>query len=367
MFDYLIVGAGFAGSVLAERLATQAHQSVLLIDRRSHVGGNAYDYYDEHGILIHKYGPHIFHTNARMVFEYLSRFTHWRPYEHRVLTSVDGRLLPFPINRNTLNQLYHMQLDSTQFAAFLAHKAIPLPSVRTAKDLIISQVGVELYEKFFQNYTRKQWNRDADELDAAVTARVATRNSEDDRYFLDTYQAMPLHGYTHLFKNMLAHPLITLKLDTDFMAIKDQVSYRQLIYTGPIDEYFAHCFGALPYRSLDFITHTMHASTFQPVAVINYPNEHEYTRVTEFKHLTGQVHSHTTIMYEYPRTQGDPYYPVRSPESTLVAGRYKTLSRNLPNVHFVGRLGTYQYYNMDQVVAQSLSTFEKITSSVLTY
>ena len=363
MYDYLIVGAGFAGSVLAERLASRANKRVLLIDRRPHIGGNAYDYYDQHGILVHKYGPHIFHTNSRKVLDYLSGFTHWRPYEHRVLTEIDGYLLPFPINRNTINRLYHLNLDASQFSLFLAQKAVAMPTARTARDMVISQVGVELYEKFFKNYTRKQWNCDANELDAAITARVPVRNSLDDRYFLDTYQMMPLHGYTPLFERMLTHPLITLMLNTDFNTVKNQIPYHQLIYTGPIDEFFAYCYGALPYRSLDFVLSTIDTAQFQQVGVINYPNEHEYTRITEFKHLTGQVHVQTSIMYEYPRTQGEPYYPLHSSASKELVNRYKSLALQTPNVHFVGRLGTYQYYNMDQVVAQALATFEKLTQS----
>lgn len=361
IFDYLIVGAGFAGSVLAERLARGSGKKVLLIDKRSHIGGNAYDHYDQNGILVHKYGPHIFHTNSREVFDYLSRFTEWRPYEHRVRANVDGQLVPIPINLDTINQLYGLNLTSFQVEEFFASMAEPREEIRTSEDVVVSRVGQELYEKFFRNYTRKQWDLDPSELDSSVIARVPIRTNRDDRYFTDTYQAMPLHGYTRMFENMLDHPQIKIMLNTDYREIKDYISYREVIYSGPVDEFFDYCYGRLPYRSLQFRFETMNMPLLQPVAVINYPNQHPYTRVTEFKHLTGQEHSKTSLVYEYPCAEGDPYYPIPRPENAELYKKYKALAETTANVHFVGRLATYKYYNMDQVTAQALTLYAKMT------
>ena len=363
MFDYLIVGAGFAGSVLAERLACQAGKKILLVDRRPHIGGNAYDHYDESGLLIHKYGPHIFHTNSAEVVEYLSQFTEWRSYQHRVLASVDGQLVPIPINLDTINQLYGLNLSSFQVEEFFASVAEPRESIRTSEDVVVSKVGRELYEKFFRNYTRKQWGLDPSELDASVTARVPTRTNRDDRYFTDRYQVMPLHGFTRMFEKMLAHPNIKILLQTDYREIKDIIPYQEMIYTGPIDEYFDYRYGKLPYRSLEFHFETLNTGLHQPVAVVNYPNEYAYTRVTEFKHLTGQEHPKTVLVYEFPRAEGDPYYPVPRPENGELYKRYKALADRTRRVHFVGRLATYKYYNMDQVVAQALALFARLTGT----
>ncbi len=365
MFDYLIVGAGFAGSVLAERLATQLAQNVLLIDRRPHIGGNMYDHYDDAGILVHKYGPHIFHTNSRDVFDYLSQFTAWRPYEHRVRASVDGQLVPLPINLDTVNQLYGLQLTTLEVSDFFAARAEPRELVRTSEDAVISKVGRELYEKFFRGYTRKQWGLDPAQLDAAVTARVPTRVNRDDRYFTDTYQAMPRQGYTRLFERLLAHPRIKIMLNTDFREIARIIPYRQLIYTGPIDAFFDYRYGPLPYRSLEFKFETLDVSQAQPVGTVNYPNEHAYTRSTEFKYLTGQEHPKTSVVYEIPQAEGDPYYPIPRPENAALYRRYKALAEATPNVRFVGRLANYQYFNMDQVVAQALKTFRTIAATTL--
>ena len=361
MFDFMIVGAGFAGSVLAERLATGFDKKVLLVDKRQHIGGNAYDYYNEDGILIHKYGPHIFHTNSREVYDYLSRFTEWRPYQHRVLASVEGHLLPIPINLDTVNRLYGLNLTSFQLLEFFASVAEPRDVIRTSEDVIVSKVGRDLYEKFFRNYTRKQWGMDPSELDAAVTSRVPVRTNRDDRYFTDTYQVMPLHGYTRMFERMLAHPNIKILLNTDYHEVEDEIAYEDMIYTGPIDEFFDFQYGKLPYRSLEFRFETLDRPRHQPVAVVNYPNEYPYTRVTEFKHLTGQEHAKTSLVYEYPLAEGDPYYPVPRPENAELYRKYELLGAATTGVHFVGRLATYKYYNMDQVVAQALSLCTKLT------
>jgi UDP-galactopyranose mutase len=363
-FDFLIVGAGFAGSVLAERLARHANKRVLLVDKRPHIGGNAYDHYDEHGLLVHKYGPHIFHTNSADVFAYLSQFTEWRPYEHRVQACVDGQLLPIPINLDTVNRLYGMSLTAFELEGFFASVAEQTESIRTSEDVIVSKVGRALYDKFFRNYTRKQWGLDPSQLDAQVTARIPVRTNRDDRYFTDTYQAMPRRGYTRMFENMLDHSNIKIMLNTDYREIEDCIPYRQLIYTGPIDEYFHYRFGRLPYRSLEFRFETRDAERVQPVAVINYPNDQPYTRVTEFKHLTGQVHPKTSLVYEYPCDTGDPYYPVPQPQNAALYKQYEALARQTPHVWFVGRLATYKYYNMDQVTAQALSVYKKIAAQL---
>jgi len=362
MFDYLIVGAGFAGSVIAERLASQCGKKILIIDTRPHIGGNAYDHYDAAGILVHKYGPHIFHTNSREVFEYLSRFTEWRSYEHRVLASVDGQLVPIPINLDTVNRLYGLNLTSFQLEDFFAKVADPKEYIRTSEDVVVSKVGRELYEKFFRNYTRKQWGIDPSELDKSVTARVPTRTNRDDRYFTDTYQAMPLHGYTRMFENLLSHPKIKIMLNTDYREIQGVIPYREMIYTGPIDQFFDYRYGKLPYRSLEFKHETLNTLVHQTAPVVNYPNEHLYTRVTEFKYLTGQEHNKTSIVYEYPRESGDPYYPVPRPENAELYKKYKELADATPGVDFVGRLATYKYYNMDQVVAQALTVYATIAA-----
>lgn len=360
MFDWLIVGAGFAGSVLAERIASQRGERVLLIDKRSHIGGNAYDCYDEEGLLIHRYGPHIFHTNARSIFDYLSQFTRWRPYEHRVLASVDGLLLPIPINLDTVNRLFNLDLDSPGLAAWFAARAEKRDVVRTSEDVVVTTVGRELYEKFFRGYTKKQWGVEPGELDKSVTARVPTRTDRDDRYFTDIYQCMPANGYTRMFERMLGHPNIKIMLQTGFDEIRHKIPFRRLIYTGPIDEYFQFRFGRLPYRSLRFEHVTVNARQHQPTAVVNYPQTGAYTRVTEYKHLTGQQHEKTSLTYEYPCEEGDPYYPVPRAENMELYKRYERLALAQADVWFVGRLATYRYYNMDQVVGQALAAFRRI-------
>ncbi len=361
IYDYLIVGAGFAGSVIAERLAQGLDKNVLVVDRRSHIAGNAYDHQDEAGIMVHRYGPHIFHTNAQRIVDYLSLFTEWRPYEHRVLAQVDEHLLPIPINLTTLNTLYGRAMDEHEAEVFLAERADPVADIRTSEDVVINQIGRELYEKFFQGYTRKQWGLDPSELDKSVTSRVPTRTNDDDRYFTDAFQMMPLHGYTRMFENMLDHPRIDVLLNTDFTAARDQVSYREIIYCGPVDEYFDFCFGRLPYRGLEFKHETLPVEQFQPVAVVNYPDQGvPYTRITEYKQLTGQTHPLTSISYEFPCAEGDPYYPIPRPENAELYKRYSTLADETEGVTFLGRLGTYKYYNMDQVVGQALALYQRI-------
>ena len=363
-FDYLVVGAGFAGSVISERLASQHGARVLLIDRRPHIGGNAYDEPNEAGILYHKYGPHIFHTNSGQVVEYLSQFTKWRPYEHRVQAHVRDQLVPIPINRTTLNKLFDLNLKTDEdAAAYLASRAEPVEEIRTSEDVVINAVGRELYELFFRGYTRKQWGLDPSELDKQVTSRIPTRTNTDDRYFSDTFQAMPLNGYTAMFEKMLDNPLIEKRLGTDFRDLKDRAFEiaDHVIYTGPIDEYFDFRFGKLPYRSLRFDHQTLEQERFQDVAVVNYPSEDvPFTRISEYKQLTGQEAPVTTVTYEYPSAEGDPYYPIPRPENQELFKRYEALADTTDDVTFVGRLATYRYYNMDQIVGQALATFRRI-------
>lgn len=364
-YDYLIVGAGFAGSVMAERLASQLDRRVLLIDRRNHVGGNAYDCRDGAGVMIHQYGPHIFHTNAQRVVNYLSQFTDWRSYEHRVLAAVDGKQVPIPINLTTLNLLYGLKMNSAEAAQFLAARASTDLDIVSSRDVVISQVGLELYQKFFEGYTRKQWGIDASQLDKAVTSRVPTRTDSDDRYFQDKFQCMPSLGYTHMFERMIDHPNIDFFPETDYADIKGSTKYTHVIYTGPIDEYFSHCFGKLPYRSLRFEHSTLDTSRYQKTAVVNYPSlDVPHTRITEYKHLTGQVHPKTSITHEYPTSEGDPYYPIPTPENAVLYRQYEDLAERTHGITFTGRLGTYRYYNMDQVVAQSLMLFGKIAQAM---
>ncbi len=361
MFDYLIVGAGFAGSVLAERLARGSNKKVLIIDRRLHIAGNAYDHHDRAGVLVHKYGPHIFHTNSRDIFDYLSRFTEWRTYEHRVLASVDGQLVPIPINLDTINALYGMNLDSSQVEEFFRSRAEKRETLRTSEDVVVSKVGRELYEKFFRGYTRKQWGMDPSELDASVTSRVPTRTNRDNRYFNDSYQAMPAFGFTRMFENMLDHPNIKVMLNTDYRDVADLVPFREMIYTGPIDEFFDYRYGKLPYRSLQFKHETHDRAVFQPAPVVNYPNEHAFTRITEMKYLTGQEHAKTSLIYEFPCAEGDPYYPVPRADNAALYKKYQALAVQTPHTHFVGRLATYRYYNMDQVVGSALTLYAELS------
>jgi UDP-galactopyranose mutase len=360
-YDVAIVGAGFAGSVLAERLASTGRR-ILLLDRRPHVGGNAYDHLDAAGILIHRYGPHIFHTNSKLIVSYLSHFTQWRTYEHRVLAKVNEALLPIPINRTTINAFFNVSLSEADVPAFLAAKAEPVSVIRSSADVVLSTVGRELYEAFFRGYSYKQWGVDPSELDKSVTARIPTRTNDDDRYFSDQFQAMPRLGFTHMFENMLDNPNISLLLGTDFRDVADDIDWDHLVYTGPVDEYFGCRFGPLPYRSLRFEHRTLDLPQYQPAAVINFPSlSVPYTRVTEFKHLTGQTHARTSLCYEYPTSEGDPYYPVPRPENAALYLRYQALADATPGVTFVGRLATYRYYNMDQVVGQALATFNRLT------
>jgi UDP-galactopyranose mutase len=352
--DFLIVGAGFAGSVVAERLASQGFQ-VFIIDKGDHVAGNAFDQFDSHGILIHQYGPHIFHTQYKEVFKYLSNFTEWLPYEHRVQASVEGKLVPLPINLTTVNLLYNLNLDESGMIKFLEQVREEKIAIVTSEDVVVSQVGRDLYEKLFKGYTRKQWGIDPSELDAIVTARLPVRTNTDDRYFSDQYQAMPVEGFTKLFTRMLEHPNIQFEPGVDFSSVKARVKAKHIVFTGPIDEYYECCFGRLPYRSLRFeFFHIPNVDFVQPVGVINYPNDHNYTRISEFKHLTGQKTLGSTLLKEYPQPHGSPYYPVPRSENNRRFMKYWKLAEKESKVTFHGRLALYRYLNMDQVVLDGL-------------
>ncbi len=364
MFDWVIVGAGFAGATLAERIASERDEKVLVIDRRPHIGGNAYDRHNDDGLLVHQYGPHIFHTNSQMIFDHLSKFTEWRKYEHRVLGKVDGMEVPIPINLDTVNMLYGLNLTSEELPAWFASKAEHPAEIKTSEDVVVSVVGRELYEKFFQGYTRKQWGMDPSELDKSVTARVPTRTNRDDRYFTDEFQYMPKHGYTRMFEKMLDHPNIKVMTQTDYADIRNEASFKRLIWTGPVDEYFGFRHGKLPYRSLKFRHETLDVEQALPTGTVNYPQTEAYTRISEYKHMTGQVHPKTAITYEYPSAEGDPYYPIPRPENAELYKKYERLAMATPNVWFVGRLATYRYYNMDQVTGQALATFRRIQEAL---
>jgi UDP-galactopyranose mutase len=357
---HLIVGAGYAGSVVARELA-DAGRRVLIIDKRPHIAGNAFDENDAQGILVHRYGPHIFHTNGERIVEFLSRFTEWRPYEHRVRGVVDGKSYPFPINRDTLNHLYGLDLDEAGASAFFERMREPREPVLTSEDVVLNSVGRDLYEKFFLHYTRKQWGLDPSELKAGVAARIPVRTNTDDRYFTDAFQAMPKHGYTKMFEAMLDHPNISIELGVDFADLRRR-GFRHVVYTGPIDAYFEHCYGALPYRSLRFEhEHLPDVEQYQETGTVNYPNDHAFTRITEFKHLTGQSHPGTSIVREYPQDKGDPYYPVPRAENEQLFKRYEELAKKERDVTFVGRLAQYRYYNMDQVVGAALAAAKRLT------
>lgn len=364
MNTVLVVGAGFSGAVVARELA-EAGLPVLVIDKRDHIGGNAHDRPDAHGVLVHPYGPHIFHTNAARIFEYLSRFTRWRAYEHRVLASVDGMLVPLPINIDTVNRLYGLDLDEESIQGFYDRVREPRATIATSEDVVVDAVGPDLYRKFFQGYTRKQWGLDPSQLAASVAARVPARTDRDDRYFTDRYQCMPADGYTRMFERMLDHPRITVETGVDWFHHRERLQARHTVYTGPVDAYFGHRFGPLPYRSLRFEhEHLPDTERFQPVGTVNYPNDHAYTRITEFRHLTGQPHSGTSIVREYPQDEGEPYYPVPRPQNEALFKRYEALALQEPAATFVGRLAQYRYYNMDQCVGAALKAAQYVLTKL---
>lgn len=366
MYDFLIVGAGFAGCTLAERLAAELNKKILLVEKRNHIGGNAFDFYNKHGILVHRYGPHIFHTNIKRVWDYLSNFTQWRHYQHKVLACVDGMKVPFPVNLDTINILFGKDISVEELEEFYetARQKAGIKEIKNAGDMAVSRIGQELYEKFFKNYTKKQWDLWPEELAPEVTARIPLRLNRDPRYFSDRYQGIPKYGYTRMFERMLNHPNIHLLLNADYKEIVNEVKFNQMIYTGPIDYFFDYIHGRLPYRSLLFKFETFPVERFQETGTVNYPNDYDFTRITEFKHITGQKHPWTTIMYEFPAAEGEPYYPVPKEESRELYSKYEAEAQKLKSVYFAGRLADYRYYNMDAAVDRALTVFEKIAKGV---
>jgi UDP-galactopyranose mutase len=361
--NILVVGAGFSGAVMARQLAEAGHK-VLVIDKRKHIGGNAFDELDSNGVLVHRYGPHIFHTNSKKIFEYLSKFTEWRKYEHRVLSSISGKLYPIPINRTTLSLLYGRTFTEKEAQSHLDSVRINFDHPKTSEEVVLNSVGTELCDLFFRGYTLKQWGLSLAELSAGVAARIPTRTSDDDRYFDDQYQFMPLNGYTKLFKKMLSHKSIEIRLGLDYFEEKENMSFQHLVYTGPIDKFFNYRFGELPYRSLQFEFEHLDDSSFQPVATVNYPNEFGYTRITEMKKLTGQTCDGTTLVTEYPTNHGDPYYPIPTLQNATTYKKYQALAGSEEGTSFVGRLAQYKYFNMDQVVGSALEKSEILISKL---
>jgi UDP-galactopyranose mutase len=359
-YDFIIVGAGFAGCILAERLASQCGKQILLIDKRPHIAGNAYDYVDEHGIRVHHYGPHLFHTNSEPVFRYLSQFTEWIPYEHRVLAAVNGKLVPMPVNRTTINALLGLNLKTDQdVESFLANERVGIKEIKNSEDFVLSKVGPRLYEMLYKGYTAKHWGAEPDSLSPSVCGRLPVRTNIDDRYFNDKFQFMPFDGYTKMFERMLNNPLIDIELNTEHFEISSD-SFNEMIFTGPIDQFFGYIHGHLPYRSLRFEFETHRMEYYQPVTQVNYPNEQAFTRITEFKHISKLQSPYTTISKEYSESEGDPFYPIPNDMNQKMYKLYQAESAKLHNVHFAGRLATYQYYNMDQVTAQALALFEAL-------
>ena len=360
--DFLIVGAGFSGAVLAERLAS-AGKTSLVVDRRAHIGGIAFDSHDQAGVLVHRHGPHYFRTNSDRVRQYLGRFTDWHAVDYKILSWTDGAFWPFPINLNTFEQLIGRPSTSAEMETQLAEWRVPIADPQNSEEFILARVGPVLYEKFYQNYTRKQWRRHPRELDASVCGRVPIRTSRDDRYLDEAFQALPRDGYTEMFTRMLDHPNIRVQLNTSFEDIRTRVSCRHVIYSGPIDEYFDCVFGPLPYRSLRFEHETLAQEFFQPAVQVNYPNDFDFTRIVEIKHATGQNIPVTSIVREYPQDYGpgrEPYYPIPTPATQALYGKYSALAAKEANTTFIGRLGTYRYYNMDQCVGLALAEFDRL-------
>lgn len=380
-FDYLIVGAGFAGITLAERLANERGRSVLVVERRGHIGGNAYDHYDDHGVLLHTYGPHYFRTNSPRIRDYLSRFTEWHPVDYQIRAFARGRYWNFPVNLNTFEQLVGHRATTEEMEAWLSERRIPFASPANSEEVILSQTGREFYELFFEGYTLKQWRRHPRELDASVCGRIPIRTNRDDRYLREDFQALPKAGYTRMFERMLAscRDRVRVLLHTDYREVREQVRYRHLVYTGPVDEYFDHAEGRLPYRSLRFEAESFEPGAlrarepvagkpgfWQPAMQVNYPGDEPFTRIVEIKHATGQQCANTTIVREYPEDFGpcrEPYYPIPAPDSAALYARYRERAEVERGVSFIGRLATYRYYNMDQVVGMALAEFERLEGS----
>lgn len=351
----VVVGSGFAGACIARRIADIMQEEVLIIEKRKNIGGNAYDTYNEHGIMIHKYGPHIFHTNSKEVWDWVIRFSEFNLYQHRVLAYVDGNMVPIPITSDTINYLYNLNLSSDETGEWLKGKAEDIEDIKNSEDVVLSKAGKEIYEKFFKNYTFKQWNRYASELGPSVIRRVPIRSNRDTRYFTDKYQGIPRFGYSKMFENIVNHPKIKVLLNTDWFDVKDQFQYDKLYYTGEIDRFFGYEFGKLEYRSCRFDYETyFDREYYQEVGTVNYPNDYDFTRISEYKHMTGQKINCTTIAKEYPCDLGEPFYVVPDKENKHKVDEYYKLARKVEKTIFVGRLAEYKYYNMDAIIERIL-------------
>ncbi|MDF2610139.1 MAG: hypothetical protein K0R92_1613 [Lachnospiraceae bacterium] len=356
-YKYVVVGAGLAGLTMAERIANVLDEKVLIIEKRNHIGGNIYDSYNEDGILIHNYGPHIFHTNDKEVYDYLGMFTPWMDFWHRVLTYVDGNLIPMPITVETINKLYNLNLSCNEVEAFLKQQAESVDEIKTSRDVALSKVGMDIYQKIFENYTKKQWGVDPGEIDTSIISRIPIRLNRDTRYFSDKYQGMPKHGYTKMCEHMIVNKNIKILLNTDYKEVIDDIDYEKLIYTGPTDYFYNYKHGKMAYRSIGFAFETYNKEEYQQAPVVNYPNDYDYTRITEFKKMTGQEHRLTTILKEYPCSEGEPYYPFPTNEYKEQFSLYQAEMEQESNVIFLGRLAEYRYYNMDAVVRRALDLF----------
>lgn len=366
-FDYLIVGAGFAGCVIAERLASQSNKRCLIVDRRNHIGGNAYDSYNSVGVLNHNYGPHYFRTNSERIKKYLEQFTEWHRVDFKVLVWTHGRYWQFPINLNTFEQILGRPATTEEMEATLQRWRVPILNPQNSEEVILSQVGERLFEMFFKNYTRKQWGCEARDLAPSVCGRIPVRTNRDDRYLVDDFQALPKHGYHKMFEKIVKHDNIQVLLRTDYRTIRSRVKYNHLIYTGPIDEFYDYCYGALPYRSLRFEAEIIHKEYALPAMQVNYPNNHEFTRIVEVKHATGQIMPVTTIVREYPQNytlNHDPFYPIPNASNQHLYQKYAERAKMEIGISFIGRLATYRYYNMDQVVGMALTEWEYLTRNL---
>jgi UDP-galactopyranose mutase len=378
MYDYIVVGAGFAGAVVAERLASWQDKKVLIIEKRDHIGGNCYDEVDSSGVLVHRYGPHLFHTDYDGVYEYLSGFTKWREYIHKVVAYVDGQNIDLPFNFTTLYQVFEEsradRLRSLLVEEYGEDSRVSVLELRESSDIELRELGKFIYEKIFLNYTIKQWGIGADEIDPSVLARVPLLTSYDSRYFQDRYQAVPIDGYTKLFENIISHQNITIELGRDALesisVVDGDIYYDgelfggKVIYTGMIDELFGYRYGKLPYRSLDLKFEVIDREYFQQNAVVNYPNEHRYTRITEFKHIHPTKSDQTTILKEYPQPyiggKTLPYYPIPTDHSKEQYQKYANLADTISNLTLLGRLAEYRYYDIDDIVARALEIYEEL-------
>ncbi len=370
-FDVFVVGAGISGLTLAQRYA-EIGKKVLVIDKRNHIGGNCYDYYNEDGILVSKYGAHLFHTKHEDVWEYVNKFSQFTPYQHKVLASVDGKLVPIPVNITTVNMIFNLNIQNeTEMDQWLLENQIKNDDPKNGEEAALARVGKVLYEKMFKKYTKKQWDKYPNELDPSVLNRIPVRNNFDDRYFSDPHQGQPKEGYTKLFEKMVDNPNITIKLNTDYFDIRKALpSHSLLFYTGPIDQYFDFKFSVdekLEYRSIRFEFETFDKERYQENSVINYPNEFDFTRIVEYKYFTGQVHPKTTISKEYSvdyeAGKNDPYYPVPNPRNQEIFMKYQEEAKKLEEkgIHFVGRLANYKYFNMDQAFKNALDLFKRLS------